>query len=48
MGLVALTGLAAMTIQAGRNAVWLVLFAAAPAAAWLTGSRGGVSIRRDS
>ena len=38
-GLVALTGLAAMTIQAGRNAVWLVLFAAAPAAAWLTGSR---------
>ena len=37
--LVALTGLAAMTIQAGRNAVWLVLFAAAPAAAWLTGSR---------
>ncbi len=37
--LVALTGLAAMTIQAGRNAVWLVLFAATPAAAWLTGSR---------
>ena len=37
--LVALTGLAAMTIQAGRNAVWLVLFAATPAASWLTGSR---------
>lgn len=37
--LVALTGLAAMTIQAGRNAVWLVLFAATPAARWLTGSR---------
>ena len=37
--LVALTGLAAMTIQAGRNAVWLVLFAATPAAGWLTGSR---------
>jgi hypothetical protein len=37
--LVALTGLAAMTIQAGRNAVWLVLFAAPPAAVWLTGSR---------
>ena len=37
--LVALTCLAAMTIEAGRNAVWLVLFAATPAAAWLTGSR---------
>jgi len=37
--LVALTGLAAMTIQAGRNAVWLVVFAAVPAARWLTGSR---------
>lgn len=37
--LVALTGLAALTIQAGRNAVWLVLFAATPAARWLTGSR---------
>lgn len=37
--LVALTGLAAMTIQSGRNAVWLVLFAATPAARWLTGSR---------
>ena len=37
--LVAITGLAAMTIQSGRNAVWLVLFAATPAARWLTGSR---------
>jgi hypothetical protein len=37
--LVALTGLAALTIQAGRNSVWLVLFAATPAARWLTGSR---------
>jgi hypothetical protein len=37
--LVALTGLAALTIQAGRNAVWLVFFAATPAARWLTGSR---------
>jgi hypothetical protein len=37
--LVALTGLAAMTIQAGRNAVWLVVFAAVPAARWLTGAR---------
>jgi hypothetical protein len=36
---VAITGLTAMTIQAGRNAVWLVLFAAVPAARWLTGSR---------
>ena len=37
--LVALTGLAALTIQAGRNAVWLVVFAAVPAACWLTGAR---------
>ena len=37
--LVALTGLTALTIQSGRNAVWLVLFAATPAARWLTGSR---------
>ena len=37
--LVALTGLAAMTVQAGRNAVWLVVFAAVPAARWLTGTR---------
>ena len=37
--LVALTGLTAMTIQAGRNAVWLVVFVATPAARWLTGSR---------
>jgi hypothetical protein len=28
-----------MTFQSGRNAVWLVLFAATPAALWLTGSR---------
>jgi hypothetical protein len=37
--LVALAGLAAMTVQAGRNAVWLVVFAAVPAARWLTGTR---------
>jgi hypothetical protein len=37
--LVAIAGLGAMTVQAGRNAVWLVLFAAVPAARWLTGSR---------
>ena len=37
--LVALAGLAAMTVQAGRNAVWLVVFAAVPAARWLTGAR---------
>ncbi|HEU0302968.1 MAG TPA: hypothetical protein VFR32_00155 [Gaiellaceae bacterium] len=37
--LVALGGLSLMTVQAGRNAVWLVLFAATPAACWLTGSR---------
>jgi hypothetical protein len=37
--LVALAGLAAMTVQAGRNAVWLVVFAAVPAAGWLTGAR---------
>jgi hypothetical protein len=37
--LVALTGLGALTIQAGRNAVWLVIFAAVPAARWLTGAR---------
>jgi hypothetical protein len=36
---VALTGLAALTIQAGRNAVWLVVFAAVPASRWLTGAR---------
>ncbi len=34
--LLALTGAAA---HSGRNAVWLVLFAAAPAGRWLTGSR---------
>lgn len=37
--LVALVGLGAMTVQAGRNAVWLALFAATPAARWLSGSR---------
>lgn len=37
--LVALAGLGAMTAQAGRNAVWLVVFAAVPAARWLTGTR---------
>jgi hypothetical protein len=37
--LVALAGLAVMTVQAGRNAVWLVVFAAVPAARWLTGTR---------
>jgi len=37
--LVALAGLAAASAQSGRNGVWLVLFAAAPAARWLTGSR---------
>jgi hypothetical protein len=37
--LAALCGLGAMTFQSGRNGVWLVLFAAAPAARWLTGSR---------
>jgi len=36
---VALAGLGAMTVQAGRNAVWLVVFAAVPAARWLTGTR---------
>ena len=36
---VALVGLGAMTFQSARNAVWLVLFAATPAAVWLTGSR---------
>jgi hypothetical protein len=34
-----LAGLGALTYQSGRNAVWLVLFAATPAAVWLTGSR---------
>ena len=37
--LVALAGLAVMTVQAGRNAVWLVVFAAVPAARFLTGER---------
>jgi hypothetical protein len=37
--LATLCGLGAMTFQSGRNGVWLVLFAAAPAARWLTGSR---------
>lgn len=37
--LAALAGLAAMTVQSGRHAVWLVLFSATPAATWLTGSR---------
>ena len=36
---VALVGLGAMTFQSGRNATWLVIFAATPAARWLTGSR---------
>ena len=35
--LVALAGLAVMTIQSGRNAVWLVVFAAVPAARFVTG-----------
>ncbi len=37
--LVALTGVAVMTVQSGRNAVWLVMFAAVPAARCLTGTR---------
>ena len=37
--LVALAGLVAMTAHVGRNGVWLVFFAAAPAALGLTGSR---------
>ena len=37
--LVALAGLAVMTVQAGRNGVWLVVFAAVPAARFLTGKR---------
>ena len=37
--LAAMAGLAAMTFQSGRNGVWLVFFAATPAARWLTGSR---------
>ena len=37
--LVGLAGLAAATAQSGRNGVWLALFAAAPAAHRLTGSR---------
>ena len=37
--LVALAGLAVMTVQSGRNAVWLVVFAAVPAARFLTGKR---------
>jgi hypothetical protein len=37
--LVALAGLGAMTAQSARNGVWLLMFAAAPAARWLTGSR---------
>jgi hypothetical protein len=37
--LVALAGLSAMTIQSGRNAVWLVVFAAVPAARFATGTR---------
>ena len=48
LGAVALTGLAAMTIQAGRNAVWLVLFAATPAAGWLRARASGAFIRRAS
>jgi multisubunit Na+/H+ antiporter MnhC subunit len=37
--LLALAGLAAAAAHVGRNGVWLLLFAAAPAAAGLTGSR---------
>jgi hypothetical protein len=37
--LVAMAGLAALTIQSARNGVWLLLFVAAPAGRWLTGSR---------
>jgi hypothetical protein len=37
--LVALVGLVAMAVHVGRNGVWLVFFAAAPAAAGLTGAR---------
>jgi len=37
--IVALAGLGASTVQSGRNGVWLALFAAAPAAQALTGSR---------
>lgn len=37
--LAALAGLGAMTLQSGRSGVWLVMFAATPAARWLTGSR---------
>ncbi len=37
--LVALAGLAVMTVQSGRNAVWLVVFAAVPAARFVTGKR---------
>jgi hypothetical protein len=36
---VALAGLGAAAVQSGRNGVWLALFAAAPAARALTGSR---------
>jgi hypothetical protein len=36
---VALAGLAGLTMQSARNGVWLLLFAATPAARWLTGSR---------
>ena len=37
--LVALAGLAALTVESARNGVWLIIFAATPAARWLTGSR---------
>ena len=37
--LAAIAGLSLMTFQSARNGVWLVLFAATPAARWLTGSR---------
>ncbi len=37
--LVAIAGLAALTVQSARNGVWLVIFLATPAGRWLTGSR---------
>ncbi len=37
--LVAIAGLTVLTVQSARNGVWLVIFLAAPAGRWLTGSR---------
>ena len=37
--LVAIAGLATLTVQSARNGVWLVIFLATPAGRWLTGSR---------